>query len=695
MNYRRIHVFLVPFMLLGLLCPHAVMADSLAPVAPNITESLLRKPECYIDIHTAHNSVISPIEWQELQIEDLVMGIAEYTQTSLGVDGLRWLLAPLNNRAQIENRQRIIHTLIEREDILNQLDSALIAIKRGESQLLKVNVIPSDINAVSAHFGLEGINKNFNKSAILLDASAWYHLGGISSILLIGAYLKLRNMQKNYSPWRMKVSPTQYQDWVGEGALTSPVLEDERIALEVGGSAGDKMVVARRCLFNSMRFEGYLKAKFGNKDKEEAPGVVKKKDEQEYSFFQKRLFAIPAKFSDFDYKLMAGSYVYFNQLASDAMIFLPLALLYWTVKELWNALAEQQARYVDIASATRAFKTLRTGITCLAQYTDCSLTEHTRHVLYDKGWDKDITDFVALLESSTFNDRNSWVYRRGNVVKACHLHQAIGTKLSPFLQTVAEWDAYCALAKMYKKVQNRQARYCFAEFVDSATPYVHIDHAWTPLARANDPVTNDVRMGSENHTTRMFLTGPNGCGKSTYMKAMTHSIVLAQSCGLVPATKAELALFDGIRTSLHPQEDVLNGISTFMAQKLRIDQVGGFASRSNEANKLLVLFDEPFSGTTDAQIELRVYQLGQQMMRLPYAASCIATHVEKPTELARTGLFDNYQVEVEELANGGFRRTFKIKPGVAHWWFADHAKVTRFVDWIGQYKKAPIIQQSP
>ncbi len=678
MNYRIFYRVSLPFVLVGLLVPQAMVAHSEQPHVSNNSESLLRKPVCYPAVTGSSNSVISPIEWDELQIEDLVMGIAEYTQTSLGAEGLRWLLVPVNDRTVIENRQLILRTLIEREDILNQLDTALIAIKRGESQLLKLNTIPSDINAVSAHFGVDWLNRRFNNSASWLDSNVWYHLSGVSSVLLIGAYLKLRNMKRNYNPYCIENKDEQRAlscQKCGE-ELTSQqqqqIINAKSIRVEYMGSAGDKAVAAENLVFNKEFFGEVLANNVGQ-----------------------RFVPLAERIRPFEYKLMAYFKVYSSQLASDAMVFLPLALLYWTVKELWVVLAQQQARYVDIAASTRALKILSAGITSLVQHTHCALTDHTKTLLYRKGWDKDVKDFIELLESSTFNDRSSWIYRRGNVVKACHLHCAVGSKLSPFLQTIAEWDAYCALAKMYKKVQHRQARYCFAEFVHSETPYVRIDHAWTPLARANDPVTNKVRIGADNCTTRMFLTGPNGCGKSTYMKALTHSVVLAQSCGLVPAASAQLALFDGIRTSLHPQEDVLNGISTFMAQKLRIDAVNSFALESNKKhNKVLVLFDEPFSGTTDAQIELRVHKLGQDMLRLPYAASCIATHVEKPTELALTGLFDNYQVEVEELSNGGFRRTFKIKPGVARWWFSDHEKVTRFVDWIGQYKKAPIIQPS-
>src|SRR5579872_1148688 len=666
MNYRTVHAFLLPVLLLGLRCPQPLLAHSQEPVA-TLADSILRKPACYQDVCAQNNSVLSPIEWEELQVEDLVQGIAEYTHTSLGIEGARWLLVPLNDRAQIENRQLILRTLVEREDILNQFETALIAIKRGESQLL----VPNN-TTLNRQIGIEKVDTKLNRSPLYLDILVWNTLV-ISTIVMSGmAYFQFFNTKKNYSPYKT-ISDDQYINLMAsttgpEADITIKQSQEVKLMqyayLEHVGSAGDKAI-----------FKQYINETLY------APKAIRE-----------RIANLAYRIPESDYKKMSYINVYCKQIISDYIVYWPLLWLSSSLKEVWGSLAEQQARYVNIASATRALKTLCTGINGVFADTQCVLTEHTQQVLDRDNWDKDIKDFVVLLESATFSDTSSWLFRRGNVMKACNLHSAVGTKLSPFLQTIAEWDAYCALAKMYKKVQNRDARYCFVEFVDSATPYVRIDDAWTPLARANDPVTNHVRMGTDNRTIRMFLTGPNGCGKSTYMKAFTHAIILAQSCGLAPASHAQLAFFDGIRTSLHPQEDVLNGISTFMAQKLRIDAVSSFASSSNHQYKVLALFDEPFSGTTDAQIELRVHQLGQQMMHLPYTASCIATHVEKPTELSATGLFDNYQVEVEELAHGGFRRTFKIQPGVAHWWFADHEKVTRFVDWIGGYQKPAVAQ---
>ena len=78
----------------------------------------------------------------------------------------------------------------------------------------------------------------------------------------------------------------------------------------------------------------------------------------------------------------------------------------------------------------------------------------------------------------------------------------------------------------------------------------------------------------------------------------------------------------------------------------------------------------------------RVYQFGVQAMHIPHTALCIATHVKKPVELARSGSFANYHVEIESLDNGEFKRLFTIAPGAADKWLNDRQWMKDFVYWL-------------
>jgi len=153
----------------------------------------------------------------------------------------------------------------------------------------------------------------------------------------------------------------------------------------------------------------------------------------------------------------------------------------------------------------------------------------------------------------------------------------------------------------------------------------------------------------------------------------------------VPGTRARMTFFNQIRTSFAPKEDKLHGISKFMAQKRHIANIQRLIQNSTVDKKMLVLLDEPYDGTTEHLMAERVYEFGQTVKQLPQVVVGIATHVQKPIELANDGSFANYHVGIEEPALGMFTRTFKLEDGPAHWWFNDKARGGRYQDWLDIY----------
>ncbi|ETN84906.1 MutS domain V protein [Necator americanus] len=78
-------------------------------------------------------------------------------------------------------------------------------------------------------------------------------------------------------------------------------------------------------------------------------------------------------------------------------------------------------------------------------------------------------------------------------------------------------------------------------------------------------IPNDVDLG----TNRMIiLTGANMGGKSTYLRSVAISALLAQIGSFVPASYAHLSIVDGIFTRVGASDQQTRGISTFMAEML-------------------------------------------------------------------------------------------------------------------------------
>ena len=103
-------------------------------------------------------------------------------------------------------------------------------------------------------------------------------------------------------------------------------------------------------------------------------------------------------------------------------------------------------------------------------------------------------------------------------------------------------------------------------------------------------VPNDIIM--DEKTNILLITGPNMAGKSTYMRQAAITVIMAQIGCFVPASSAELPLFDAIYTRIGASDDLVSGESTFMVEMNEANN-----AISNATENSLILFDELGRGT--------------------------------------------------------------------------------------------------
>ncbi|WP_363549106.1 DNA mismatch repair protein MutS [Caldifermentibacillus hisashii] len=104
-------------------------------------------------------------------------------------------------------------------------------------------------------------------------------------------------------------------------------------------------------------------------------------------------------------------------------------------------------------------------------------------------------------------------------------------------------------------------------------------------------VPNDCFMDGDREM--LLITGPNMSGKSTYMRQIALTAILAQIGCFVPAQEAELPIFDQIFTRIGAADDLISGQSTFMVEMLEAKNAISGATENS-----LILFDEIGRGTS-------------------------------------------------------------------------------------------------
>lgn len=111
------------------------------------------------------------------------------------------------------------------------------------------------------------------------------------------------------------------------------------------------------------------------------------------------------------------------------------------------------------------------------------------------------------------------------------------------------------------------------------------------VLNAQEYVANDCFMDSDREV--LLITGPNMSGKSTYMRQIALTAILAQIGCYVPADEAVLPIFDQVFTRIGAADDLISGQSTFMVEMLEARN-----ALTNATQNSLILFDEIGRGTS-------------------------------------------------------------------------------------------------
>ena len=169
-------------------------------------------------------------------------------------------------------------------------------------------------------------------------------------------------------------------------------------------------------------------------------------------------------------------------------------------------------------------------------------------------------------------------------------------------------------------------------------------------------VANDCKM-NEN-ICAYLITGPNMSGKSTYMRQIAITIIMAQIGCFVPCKSAKLPIIDKIFTRIGASDDLAGGKSTFMVEMSEANN-----AISNATENSLIIFDELGRGTATYDGMAIAQSIIEYICDNIKCKTLFSTHYHELTILDKKyKSIKNVHVDAKE-ENGNLYFLHKVKPG--------------------------------
>lgn len=183
----------------------------------------------------------------------------------------------------------------------------------------------------------------------------------------------------------------------------------------------------------------------------------------------------------------------------------------------------------------------------------------------------------------------------------------------PWLLELGKVEALISLTVIFRTKENC----CLPEFAECEEPLLEASGLWHPLLKERSAVGNDFVL---NHRA-CIITGSNMSGKTTFLRSIGANVALAYAGGVCTAQGLRLSLME-LCTSIRTEDNVSQGISTFYAELLRIQQM----IRVNRRQvPMICLIDEIYKGTNSKD---RIYAAKETIRSLsvPWAVTLVTTH---------------------------------------------------------------------
>jgi len=221
---------------------------------------------------------------------------------------------------------------------------------------------------------------------------------------------------------------------------------------------------------------------------------------------------------------------------------------------------------------------------------------------------------------------------------------------------LARWDVAASMAHIAH-------RYDYTRPSVDASDQIMIRDGRHPvverLAAHGRFVPNDVDLDLERE--RLWLiTGPNMAGKSTLLRQVALSVILAQMGSFVPARAARIGVVDRVLSRVGASDNLAGGESTFMVEMRETAEI-----LQNATRRSLVILDEIGRGTSTFDGLSIAWAVAEYLDEAICCRALFATHYHELTALGEGSRHAaNYSVSAREQ-NGDVVFLHRLVAGAA------------------------------
>ena len=232
----------------------------------------------------------------------------------------------------------------------------------------------------------------------------------------------------------------------------------------------------------------------------------------------------------------------------------------------------------------------------------------------------------------SLKDLISFVYN-----KFIHHFETLQQKIETIINFITAIDMLYTKSSIAQKYN-----YCKPNIVKSEKSFVNaqkLRHCLIERFQSNELyVTNDIVVGDGN-TDGILLYGTNAVGKTTIIRALGISIIMAQAGLYVPCSEFNFMPYKYIFTRIIGNDNIFKGLSTFAVEMSELRTI----LRLSDENSL-ILGDELCSGT-ETQSAISIFVSGIQKLHKSRSSFIFATHLHEIVDYEEISQCDNLKLK--------------------------------------------------